>query len=67
MTTSMHSFNQGPSAHPLYRLAMEAAEVPGTVIAKTAEKMESLLSAGGASLVYAGYPYVPFALDAPKS
>jgi hypothetical protein len=26
MTTSMHSFNHGLSAHPLYRLAMEAPE-----------------------------------------
>ena len=70
MTTSMHSFNQGPSAHPLYRSAMVAAEEPstviGTVIGKTAEKMEALLGASGASLVYAGYPYDPFAPDALK-
>ena len=34
---------------------------PGTVIGKTVEKMEGLLGASGASLVYAGYPYDPFA------
>jgi hypothetical protein len=39
----------------------------GTVIGKTVEKIEGLLGASGASLVYAGYPYDPFASDAPKS
>jgi CRP/FNR family transcriptional regulator, cyclic AMP receptor protein len=34
---------------------------PGTVIGKTVEKMEGLLGASGASLVYAGYPSDPFA------
>jgi len=34
---------------------------PRSVIGKTAEKMEELLSASGASLVYAGYPTDPFA------
>jgi CRP/FNR family cyclic AMP-dependent transcriptional regulator len=34
---------------------------PGTVIGKTVEKMEGILSASGASLVYAGYPTDPFA------
>jgi len=35
---------------------------PRSVIDKTVEKVEQLLSAGG-DLVYAGYPYDPFAPD----
>jgi CRP/FNR family cyclic AMP-dependent transcriptional regulator len=39
---------------------------PRSVIGRTVEKVEELLSASvGASLVYAGYPYDPFAVDAP--
>jgi CRP-like cAMP-binding protein len=34
---------------------------PPSVIAITVSQMEGFLSAGGASLVYAGYPYDPFA------
>jgi CRP/FNR family cyclic AMP-dependent transcriptional regulator len=34
---------------------------PASVIEKTVQKIEELLSAGGASLVYAGYPTDPFA------
>jgi CRP-like cAMP-binding protein len=37
---------------------------PEGVIGRTVEKMERLLGASGASLVYAGYPYDPFAADA---
>jgi CRP/FNR family transcriptional regulator, cyclic AMP receptor protein len=37
---------------------------PGSVIGRTVEKIEGLL---GANLMYAGYPYDPFAPDAPKS
>ena len=40
---------------------------PSRVIGKTVEKIEELLGASGANLVYAGYPYDPFALDAPKN
>jgi CRP-like cAMP-binding protein len=40
---------------------------PRGVIGKTVEKMELLLGTSGANLVYAGYPYDPFAPDAPKS
>ena len=40
---------------------------PSSVIGKTVEKIEELLGASGANLVYAGYPYDPFALDAPKN
>jgi CRP-like cAMP-binding protein len=39
---------------------------PLSVIDRTVEKMEGLLGAGGASLVYAGYPYDPFTPDALK-
>ena len=38
---------------------------PNSVIGETVQKIEELLGAGGASLVYAGYPYDPFAPDAP--
>ena len=34
---------------------------PSSVIGKTVEKIEGLLDPGGASLVYAGYPYDPYA------
>jgi CRP/FNR family cyclic AMP-dependent transcriptional regulator len=34
---------------------------PRSVINKTVEKVEELLGGGGASLVYAGYPYDPYA------
>ena len=34
---------------------------PPSVIDKTVEKMQGLLGASGASLVYAGYPYDPYA------
>jgi CRP/FNR family transcriptional regulator, cyclic AMP receptor protein len=40
---------------------------PRSVIGRTVEKIEGLLGATGANLMYAGYPYDPFALDAPKS
>lgn len=33
---------------------------PHSVVAITVNQMEGLLAAGGASLVYAGYPYDPF-------
>ncbi len=34
---------------------------PHSVVVKTVSKMERLLAVSGASLVYAGYPYDPFA------
>ena len=43
------------------------ANEPRSVIGKTVEKMEGLLEASGASLIYAGYPYDPFAPDAPTT
>jgi hypothetical protein len=50
------------SAHRSIDLKRQVqASEPGTVIGKTVEKMEGLLGASGASLVYAGYPYDPFA------
>src|SRR5258707_6090461 len=39
---------------------------PRSMIGTTIEKIEGLLGPSGASLMYAGYPYDPFA-DAPKS
>ena len=39
---------------------------PHSVVERTVGKIEGLLGASGANLVYAGYPYDPFA-DAPKS
>jgi CRP-like cAMP-binding protein len=40
---------------------------PSSVIGKTVEKIEEMLAASGANLVYAGYPYDPFALNATKN
>ena len=39
---------------------------PRSVIGRMVEKIEGLLGATGANLMYAGYPYDPFT-DAPKS
>jgi CRP/FNR family transcriptional regulator, cyclic AMP receptor protein len=38
---------------------------PRSVIGKTVEKIEELLGASGGNLAYAGYPYDPFAPNAP--
>ena len=43
------------------------ADEPRSVVERTVETIEGLLGASGANLVYAGYPYDPFATDAPKS
>jgi hypothetical protein len=40
---------------------------PCSVIGRTVEKIEGLLGATGANLMYAGYPYDPFAPEAPAS
>jgi CRP/FNR family transcriptional regulator, cyclic AMP receptor protein len=40
---------------------------PGNVIGETVEKIEELLGATGANLMYAGYPYDPFSPNAPRS
>jgi CRP/FNR family cyclic AMP-dependent transcriptional regulator len=37
------------------------ADQPRSVISRTVEKVEALLGASGGSLVYAGYPYDPYA------
>ncbi len=42
------------------------ANEPRSVIGRTVEKIEGLLGTTGANLMYAGYPYDPFA-DAPRS
>ena len=39
---------------------------PRSVIGRTVEKIEDLLGGTGANLMYAGYPYDPFAPDAPR-
>ena len=39
---------------------------PRSVIGRTVEKIEEVLGATGANLMYAGYPYDPFGPDAPK-
>ena len=39
---------------------------PRNVTDKTIDKIEELLAASGGNLVYAGYPYDPFMLDAAK-
>ncbi len=50
--------------HALIELKRQIqAGQPRSVIAKTVERMEDLL--GGASLMYAGYPYDPFAPGVP--
>jgi len=43
------------------------ADEPRSVIGRTVEKIEGLLGDTGANLMYAGYPYDPFAPDALKS
>jgi CRP/FNR family transcriptional regulator, cyclic AMP receptor protein len=43
------------------------ADEPRSVIGRTVEKIEGLLGATGANLMYAGYPYDPFAPDAPRN
>jgi CRP/FNR family cyclic AMP-dependent transcriptional regulator len=40
---------------------------PRSAIGRTVEKIEEVLGATGANLMYAGYPYDPFAPDAPRS
>ncbi len=48
--------------HALIELKNELqAGLPPSVISKTVEKIEVVLSASGASLAYAGYPYDPYA------
>jgi CRP-like cAMP-binding protein len=48
--------------HALIQLKSQLkAGQPNSVVAKTVSKMEGLLAVSGASLVYAGYPFDPFA------
>jgi CRP/FNR family transcriptional regulator, cyclic AMP receptor protein len=48
--------------HALIQLKNELQSgEPHNVVVKTVSKMQGLLAAGGGSLVYAGYPYDPFA------
>ena len=39
---------------------------PSSVTDKTIDKIEELLGASGGNLAYAGYPYDPYTLEAPK-
>ena len=39
---------------------------PRNVTDKTIDKIEELLGASGGNLAYAGYPYDPYTLEAPK-
>jgi hypothetical protein len=48
-------------------LSASKADEPRSVVERTVETIEGLLGASGANLLYAGYPYDPFATDAPKS
>ena len=43
------------------QLVTYQAGQPHSVVAKTVSKMEGLLAVSGASLLYAGYPFDPFA------
>jgi len=48
--------------HALIQLKSQLkAGQPNSVVAQTVSKIEGLLAVGGASLVYAGYPFDPFA------
>jgi CRP-like cAMP-binding protein len=47
--------------HTLIQLKNQLQVGEPHVVAKTVRKMEGLLAVGGGSLVYAGYPYDPFA------
>jgi hypothetical protein len=63
---------RGRAVHRIGRLqrvnrAFMAIEAPRSVVGRPAEKIEGLLGASGANLLYAGYPYDPFATDATKS
>jgi hypothetical protein len=55
------------STKPLELKRQVQAGEPRSVIGRTVEKIEGLLGATGANLMYAGYPYDSFAPDAPKS
>ena len=50
--------------HALIQLKSQLkAGQPNSVVAKTVSKIEGLLAVSGASLVYAGYPFDPFAVE----
>ena len=44
----------------------DQAEDPSSVTDKTNDKIEEMLGASGGNLAYAGYPYDPYTLEAPK-
>src|SRR5215472_14256292 len=50
--------------HALIQLKSQLkADQPNSVVADTVSKIEGLLAVSGASLIYAGYPFDPFAYD----
>jgi hypothetical protein len=49
-----------PVTHPKPKNKIRVGR-PRKVTDKTVEKTEGLLSASGANLIYAGYPYDPYA------
>ena len=60
---SLRGDSMPPTDH-LSRLSIRSKTASLSVISKTVEKVEELLSyCGGASLIYAGYPYDPFQPD----
>ena len=61
------AFEQRHSALPVAtRQAGNAPGQPGSVTRKTIDKVDEMLGASGASLVYAGYPYDPAVPGAPR-
>jgi CRP/FNR family transcriptional regulator, cyclic AMP receptor protein len=59
-TILAHRLDSANHALILLKHQLQTGE-PHIVVAKTVSKMEGLLAVGGASLVYAGYPFDPLA------
>jgi CRP-like cAMP-binding protein len=59
-TTLAHRLDAANHALIQLKSQLQAGQ-PNSVVAKTVSKIEGLLAVSGASLVYAGYPFDPFA------
>jgi CRP-like cAMP-binding protein len=59
-TVLAHRLEEANRALIQLRGQLQAGQ-PHSVVAKTVSKMEGLLAGSGASLLYAGYPFDPFA------
>jgi CRP-like cAMP-binding protein len=59
-TVLAHRLEEANRALIQLRGQLQAGQ-PHSVVAKTVSKMEGLLAVSGASLLYAGYPFDPFA------